>query len=398
MTAPEPRIPQHQAGLDTLRAIAIALVFMYHYEVFVSREATFGWLSEVGWVGVDLFFVLSGYLIANGLLGGLVRGRALDLGGFYARRIFRTWPVYWLVVAAYFLAPALMGGKAPPPLWRFLTFTQNWGLQPGTAFSHAWSLCIEEQFYATLPLAALLGAFAVKTWGWGRRQAWGALALLLALGVGTRALLWSWYGREDSPLADHYYPWVYYGTLCRFDEFLPGVALAMLKHLHPGTWRRLMGAAGRWLLPAALLALLAMGHGVLQHYYIDGYGYGGFMSIAGYSLVAMSFGLLVAAAMRPGSWLQRTRVPGAATLAAWSYPLYLSHKPVAYIVATAGGAGLAAAPGLRLALVTLACLAVAALLHYLVERPGLRLRERWFPNQFKPAAGAAPRAADAVVP
>ena len=52
-------------GLDTLRSIAILFVFMYHYQVFVSHEATFGWASTVGWVGVDLFFVLSGYLIGN---------------------------------------------------------------------------------------------------------------------------------------------------------------------------------------------------------------------------------------------------------------------------------------------------------------------------------------------
>ena len=52
-------------GLDTLRALAITLVFCYHYMVFVSGERTFGWFSTGGWVGVDLFFVLSGYLIGN---------------------------------------------------------------------------------------------------------------------------------------------------------------------------------------------------------------------------------------------------------------------------------------------------------------------------------------------
>ena len=60
--------------------------------------------------------------------------------------------MFWLVLAAFALFPAAMGGKPPPPWWRFLTFTQNIGLQPGTAFSHAWSLCVEEQFYLVLPL------------------------------------------------------------------------------------------------------------------------------------------------------------------------------------------------------------------------------------------------------
>ena len=66
-------------GLDTLRACAIALVFMYHYDVFVSHEATFGWLSDIGWTGVDLFFVLSGYLIANQLFAGIARGQVPSL-------------------------------------------------------------------------------------------------------------------------------------------------------------------------------------------------------------------------------------------------------------------------------------------------------------------------------
>ena len=163
-------------GLDTLRAGAIALVFMYHYMVFVSGHRTFGWLSEVGWVGVDLFFVLSGYLIANQLFAGMARGQALSLPRFYARRAFRTLPVFWLVLAAFALFPAAMGGRPPPPWWRFLTFTQNIGLQPGTAFSHAWSLCIEEQFYLLLPLAVLA---LVRAGGRRRRRHDGARDRLL---------------------------------------------------------------------------------------------------------------------------------------------------------------------------------------------------------------------------
>ncbi len=144
-------------GLDTLRAAAIALVFTYHYMVFVSREPTFGWLSTVGWVGVDLFFVLSSYLIANRIFSGIAKGWQLLLASFYARRALRTLPVFWVVLALYFIFPTVMGGKTPPPLWTFLTFTQNIPLQPGTAFSHAWSLCIEEQFYLLLPLILAAG-------------------------------------------------------------------------------------------------------------------------------------------------------------------------------------------------------------------------------------------------
>ena len=153
-------------GLDTLRAAAIILVFMYHYMVFVSGEPTFGWGSSVGWVGVDLFFVLSGYLIGNQIFSGMAKGQALSLKAFYIRRFLRTLPNFYVVLALFFLFPAVMGGRTPPPLWRFLSFTQNLGLQSGTAFSHAWSLCIEEQFYLLLPAAAVLAMKFRRGIGW----------------------------------------------------------------------------------------------------------------------------------------------------------------------------------------------------------------------------------------
>jgi peptidoglycan/LPS O-acetylase OafA/YrhL len=364
-------------GLDTLRALAITLVFMYHYMVFVSRAPTFGWASEVGWVGVDLFFVLSGYLIGNQLFAGVVRGEQLSLTSFYARRALRTWPAFWLVLAAYFVWPGALGGRTPPPLWSFLSFTQNFGLQPGTAFSHAWSLCIEEQFYLVLPLALL----AALRWGSNRFQAWALLAALVAIGVAARTVLWLQYGREAGGQGASYHPWVYYATLCRFDEFLPGVAVALLKNFHPSTWQRAM-RHGQALLVAGLAAVGLMLWGVLRFYYIDGYGYGFFMTAFGYSLVAMAFALLVMAALSPTSWLHHAKLPGAASIALWSYSIYLSHKAVAYLLqAQAIAQGWHA--GVMLAAVAAASVAVGAALYYAVERPFMALRARRFPSNFK---------------
>ena len=247
-------------GLDTLRALAIVLVFAYHYMVFVSGEPTFGWASSVGWVGVDLFFVLSGYLIGNQLFSGLAQGRQLSLATFYARRALRTWPVFWVVLAAYFLLASVMGGRPPPPLWKFLTFTQNYQLQPGTAFSHAWSLCIEEQFYLVLPLTVWV-AMRVGT---RRYQAWLLLLALLVTGIVARGILWSLHGREAVGGTQGYYPNIYYATLCRFDEFLPGIAVAMLKNFHPALWRRSM-ARGRTLFWVGMVAVALAGYGVHSH-------------------------------------------------------------------------------------------------------------------------------------
>ncbi len=368
-------------GLDTLRALAIVLVFVYHYRVFVSGTPDLGWLAVIGWTGVDLFFVLSGYLIANQLLGGLVRGRSLSLPSFYARRALRTLPVFWVVLAAYFCWPAAMGGRTPPPLWTFLTFTQNIGLQAGTAFSHAWSLCIEEQFYLVLPLLLVAG----QRWRLGARAGWALMGALL-LGVAARCWLWTRFGREADGQLDRYYAWVYYGTLCRFDEFLPGVALALLKNAHPDAWARLM-KHGQALLLAGLVATGLMFWGLHQRYYIDGYGYGFAMSAFGYSLMAMAFGLLVAAALSPHSGLHRLRVPGAYSLALWSYAIYLSHKAVGVIL-KAQLAPLAPPPWLQFGLIALASIALGALLQRLVEAPFMALRDRRWPSLFTPAQTA----------
>lgn len=378
-TAPSPQVntslPSRNRGLDTLRATAIVLVFMYHYMVFVSREPTFGWLSVIGWVGVDLFFVLSGYLIANQVLRGWFQNEPLHVGEFYARRALRTWPAFWVVLAAYFLLPDLLGGKTPPPLWRFLTFTQNIMLAPGTAFSHAWSLCIEEQFYLVLPLVLI----AARKFGTRRSQAWILLGGLMLTVMTIRAVLWMRYGREDFGEIAKYYPSVYYSTWSRFDEFLPGVAVALLKHAHPDAWARLM-QQGRALLLGGLVATVALLYVAFHYNYIDGYGWDFFMTTFGYSFIAIAFAVLVMAALSPTSPLHALNIPGAHQLALWSYSIYLTHKAVGHVLAQqAKAAGWSS--GVLLVLVTLVSLAVGWLLFKMVEEPFLKLRDRLVPAE-----------------
>ena len=96
-------------GLDTLRALAVALVVLHHYTLFVSDAPTFGWVGTMGWAGVDLFFALSGYLIGNQIFAALGSARGLSLGRFYGRRLLRTLPNFWVVLALYALWPAWRG-------------------------------------------------------------------------------------------------------------------------------------------------------------------------------------------------------------------------------------------------------------------------------------------------
>ncbi len=369
-------------GLDTLRACAIVLVFMYHYGIFVSREPGFGGLGAVGWTGVDLFFVLSGYLIANQLFAGMARGECVCAPNFYARRALRTLPVFWLVLAAYALFPQALGGRPPPPWWRFLTFTQNIGLPSGTAFSHAWSLCVEEQFYLALPLVLLAGARLARG-RLTRAHGWAAIGALAALGIATRAVLWRRFGGDGQEQS--YMSWIYYATPCRFDEFLPGVAVAMLRNFHRPAWTRLL-AHGNAILAAGAAAVAVMLALADRVYYIDGAGYGFFMTTFGYSLLAWSFALLVLAALSPSAWLLQRRIPGAASLALWSYSIYLSHKPLAHVVA-ALLAPLDPSPGARLAVIVPACIACGALLFKAVETPFLALRDRLVPSNFQGREG-----------
>src|SRR5690554_6873144 len=152
----ERKVKEKLLGLDHLRAFAISFVFLYHYIGFESPN----WVSKVGWFGwsgVDLFFVLSGYLITSQLLVEIKKNGNLSLKTFFIKRFFRILPVYWFTVFIYFMIPAFREKEQLLPLWRFLTFTQNYNLDKeiyGT-FSHAWSLCVEEHFYLFLPIVLL---------------------------------------------------------------------------------------------------------------------------------------------------------------------------------------------------------------------------------------------------
>lgn len=352
-------------GLDTLRAVAILLVLMSHYCGFVSRKQTFGFAGDIGWAGVDLFFVLSGYLIGNQIMSAAANGQALSLKNFFARRLLRTLPNYYVVLAAYFIFPAALAGRSTSPLWQFLTFTQNIGLEYGQTFTHSWSLCIEEQFYLILPIVSLI-LVRLKSPLW---LAWGLLIAAIAGGMLFRGMAFM----DGHPAFDAQ---VYYSSFGRFDELLPGVAIAMLKNFHASLYERLM-RHGHALL---ITGLLAAG-GTLYCINSDDYNELMIVNSLGFSLIAISFAILTLAALSPSSYLHRLRLPGAAQLALWSYAVYLVHKPVFMLI----GEQLAkrhvnANSPLTIVLVTAAGVLGGWLLYRLVETPFMQIRARWFPS------------------
>src|SRR5690348_17384163 len=116
-----------------------------------------------GWIGVDLFFVLSGYLIGGQLLAPLARGQSINLKRFFARRALRIMPAYFVILGIYIFLPAWREYPDMYPWWKFLLSVQNIALHGGTAFSHAWSLAVEDQFYLCLPFILLLANRSPRT-------------------------------------------------------------------------------------------------------------------------------------------------------------------------------------------------------------------------------------------
>lgn len=357
-------------GLDTLRACAILLVLMYHYMVFVSNEASFGFLSEIGWIGVDLFFVLSGYLIGYQIFVELRQKNKLSIGRFYARRALRTLPNYYFILAIYFLFPLAAGGNPLTPLWKFLTFTQNFDLKSGSAFSHAWSLCIEEQFYLILPLLALLVLGHLKT----LRGMWAVIAGTMLFCALMRFLMLDKVGADGGL----YRTYIYYSSWCRFDELLPGVALALVKVYEPERWQQ-------WITKGKLnmvFGLAVSGFAIIlfQYFNYDPVsGFSAFTTSFAYTFLAIGFAGLTLAALSPDSILAKLRVPGAASLAMWSYALYLVHKPLMNaLIPLFNDWNISVSGSLGIVLMFLLSIVAAYLQFICVESPFMRLRSRWF--------------------
>lgn len=209
-------------------------------------------VQRFGWIGVDLFFVLSGYLIAGQLLLALARGKPLNVRRFYWRRSLRILPAFLVIVAIYIFLPVLREYPRMPPVWKFLSFTQNLGLRGGTAFSHAWSLCIESQFYLLLPFLLL----ALAPW---RRGHWIVPCAVVLCGIGIRGVIAHINLNSPEPSFAVWQKFIYYPTYARLDPLAMGVCLAAIEQFRPQWWTELMKWA-KWLwipgLAAIILALV----------------------------------------------------------------------------------------------------------------------------------------------
>jgi peptidoglycan/LPS O-acetylase OafA/YrhL len=161
---PDRRIP----SLDGLRAVASLMVLCYHFGPHIVRDQSrfdvLHRLPQLTWAGVDLFFVLSGFLISGILLDSRQSPRYFKV--FYARRVFRIFPLYYLLLFAYICALAIYGNRTaelgrlfenPLSPWTYSLYFQNFAMTAAGSFgpiwlAGTWSLAVEEQFYLTLPV------------------------------------------------------------------------------------------------------------------------------------------------------------------------------------------------------------------------------------------------------
>lgn len=250
--AAEGHIPlTYRPAIDGLRAIAVVAVIIGH--------ANEKWLPG-GWLGVDIFFVISGFLITSLLLRERTSTGAIDLIGFWLARARRLLPALFLVLAAVIVAARFIGLPArraavSHDTLSTLFYVANWRMYASdeayfatlatpSPLRHAWSLSVEEQFYIVYPLL-LLGLLLLV-----RKRARLALALggLALASAALMALLYT-PGHEPSR--------VYYGTDTRAFELLVGAVAGVLA-LRSGTWRAPSAITARTDLVARRLAPVAL--------------------------------------------------------------------------------------------------------------------------------------------
>jgi peptidoglycan/LPS O-acetylase OafA/YrhL len=351
-------------GLDTLRAAAIILVFMFHYYVATHNPLHSFTIGRIGWVGVDLFFVLSGYLIGNQIFSTFIRHDQFSLKTFYFRRCLRTVPNYLFVLGLYFFIPIFREQPLITPLWKFLTFTQNFNLNL-SAFSHAWSLCIEEQFYFILPLIIFLLTNKNKL-----RICWFLIGFILFAGIILRSSLWMIYIQHVGNKFPLYMSKIYYSSFCRLDGLVLGVSVALLKNFYKSTWHNLT-LKGNWFMLIGIIGCYFTLYPIPKLFE--------FVPTAfGYLLRTVSFASLLVAALSSRTLLYRIKIPGAFTLSTWSYAIYLTHKQIIHISQSMLSSSIIAKSNLLILIsIILFSLIGGWLLYTFVETPFLRFRDKF---------------------
>jgi peptidoglycan/LPS O-acetylase OafA/YrhL len=376
---------RHLPALNGLRGIAVIGVVAYHLQI--------GW-AKGGYLGVDLFFVLSGFLITTLLLEEWVGTGHVDLAAFWGRRARRLLPALFLVIAAlalYLVCNALFGGPGANGLIDLsglrgdaiatLLYVNNWHLifahqsyfaqfSTPSPLQHTWSLAIEEQFYLIWP-PLLLVLLRYGRRGWRRV----GVTVTVALGVGSSVLMAALFHPGVDPSR------IYYGTDTRLFDLMAGAAVAFLvaaRRQPNGRSRRMLHRVG----PAAAVVLgvfwmtAGTSGGLPTNFMFEG----GFLLCAALAALVVSDARLV----EPGMFARGLAWKPLHFVGTISYGVYLWHWPV-IVYLNGARTGLSTWPLNLLRIVV--TLAISTASYYLVERPIRLARFRRGVRIWGPLAG-----------
>jgi peptidoglycan/LPS O-acetylase OafA/YrhL len=356
MSRPKDSRFPYMPGIDAMRAVAVLAVFGYH--------AGLDWMPG-GFLGVDVFFVISGYLITSLLLREFRTTDHIELGRFWLRRARRLLPAVGVLIAVAMIVSAIaepakidqIRGDALASLfyfanWHFIFAHTSYFEQFGrpSLFTHLWSLSVEEQFYLFWPLI-----FAAGMKLFGRKR---LLLGVLAGAIGSVVLAWILFdpGHDASR--------VYYGTDTHAVGLLAGVALALVWSPTELRTHKSFGPLVGPILDA--LGVIALGYLILCFAHVHDYDLA--LWHGGYAWVAIATALLIAALAHPaarlGGILGR---PALLWLGLRSYSFYLWHWPV--LVMTRPGVDIDLPRGILIPLQLILCLGLADLSYRFVELP-----------------------------
>ncbi len=392
-------------SLDIVRGIAVLLVLFDHMPAATNPTASFAEvvassLGRIGWVGVDLFFVLSGFLISRLLFQELEKTGRIRLGRFWLRRGFKIWPSYFAAYGSLVVLWVIsnrvfhMGDGQDRQLLSHiapnLVFVQNY-FPFSWRWPHSWSLAVEEHFYIVLPIVLVLAntfpGVAARRLRYPSIFRVGVAVCIAAL-LGRLFTIFVW----PAPHGDQAWLSTYYPSHARADGLVLGVMLGYAAHerLSLLDWIR------KYSMQLILFAVACVA--VVYVYPVND---STFTYTAGFSLLALAFtGVVGAAFVHPSGgtagpkW--RAAIPRLiAELGVYSYTIYLSHSVVpnlpGYLRAEAMSRSLLGnSVWTDRALFFVASIASGIALSHIIERPALRLRSKWVPSTPRTAASQSP--------
>lgn len=355
-------------GLDLLRLAAVVLVLGRHLLPGYEDNPFLSVWRTGGWVGVDLFFVLSGFLVSGLLFEEFKRRGSLDIKRFLVRRGFKIYPPLFLLIVVTVIYTLLHG--QPIEIRQTvseLVMMQNY---TGALWNHTWSLAVEWHFYLLLALVLFVlmkasrspdHSFSLIPWIFGV-----CAVFCLTARVVSSSLIES--------VGPQHFKWLYFGSHIRLDSLMFGVLLGYLWHFH-GLKSRIAKV------PSALL--LVGGVALFAPAFVFEVETHRPMSVIGYSIFYVASGFLVLAAVRLESGSSKL-IMFFAALGGASYSIYLWHMAVNRWIWPLLSDGMSLSLGghyyLYMAVFIAGSIGLGFWLNRLVEKPSLRIREALFPR------------------